>query len=655
MVRRVAWWVLMVVLVGTLLRIWHMVLLKLDLRPFGLSGWLLLAAACLGLALALERGVAGGTGREVPGLWRRCSRECWALLALLAVLLMLFNTGFTRASSDGRGYFAQTRSIMVDHDLDFANDIAEFAARETDAHFPVGTALLWTPFHALADGWLALLELTGAEHSRGGLSNPYQRAVGLGTLLYGVAAIGMIGAALRRYFGRAPSLVAVGTIVLATPVVWYLAVDASMSHGVSLFAVTAFLFLWLKVREGARGLKLWLLAGATVAMVLVRPQNALFMVVPATDLAVDIWRRGLRGSQPQQRAPSRRTLVVLLLGTALAVAVLIPLLGPAALRYVELQGLFQEFSPVQLLFSPMHGLISSSPVVAVALLGLPFVLRHDRALGIGLCLAVVLQVVLNSATAGWGGGASFGSRRFVSCALPFAFGLAAAIQEGRRRPMVPIVVLLGGFVYLNLTLVDEVRRGGVNLSEPLPFARMVTSVTDRVGNPFALPGALVFAWRHDVPVAFLDTASTRRHTRLNLDVGAQEDERYLVGAWFDRELGGGRSFRWASTPEAGLLARFREDSYRLSFVAAPFPVPGVGPQTVEVWVEGELEATFELTEGFARYETLLSAGALPERDWARVSFRFAHAGSPADSGLSDDVRELAVQFDSIRLEPLGGS
>lgn len=645
----------MVVLAGTLLRIWHVVLLKLDLRPFGLSGWLLLAAACLGLAVSLERGMAGGTGEEVPRLWRRCSRECWVLLALLAALLMLFNTAFMRASSDGRGYFAQTRSIMVDRDLDFANDIAEFAARDSDAHFPVGTALLWTPFHALADGWLALLELTGAEHSRGGLSNPYQRAVGLGTLLYGVAAIGMIGAALRRYFGRVQSVVAVGTIVTATPVVWYLAVDSSMSHGVSLFAVTTFLSLWLGVREDARGLQLWLLAGSAVAMVLVRPQNALFLVVPGTDLAASLWKgRGL-GSQPHRRVPARRTLVALSLAAVLAAAVLLPLFGPAALRYVTSQGLFQEFSPVQLLFSPMHGLISNSPVVAVALLGLPFMLRHDRALGAGLCLAVALQIVLNSATAGWGGGASFGSRRFVSCALPFAFGLAAAIHEGRRRPMVPIAALLGGFVWLNLTLVDEVRRGRINLSEPVPFTRMVTAVADRVGNPFALPGALIFAWRQDVPVAFLDTASTRRHTRLDLDVGAREDEGYLVGAWFDRELGGGRSFRWASTPEAGLLARFREESYRLSFVAAPFPVPGAGPQTVEVWVEGELEATFELTEGFARYETLLSPGDLPGRDWARVSFRFAHARSPAELGLSDDARELAVQFDSIRLEPRGGS
>ena len=640
----------MVVLGGAVLRIWHTILFKIDLRPLGLVELLMLCWVCIGVALAFERTARSSEEAGPPHVWGRCGKGFWLMLATFSVLLILFNVGFMRAASDGRGYFAQTRSIVMDHDLDFSNDIATFAAREQDAAFPLGTALLWSPFFVLAHGWLALLNLLGEEHLRNGFTNPYQRAVGLGTLCYGLAAFVMMSAALRRHFDFKASILAVLSTLLATPVVWYLTVESSMSHGASLFAVTAFLSLWLAFRHGAIAARWWLLAAAAILMILVRPQNALFLLAPAGDFAARRWRGTSPDGAGDREAVGRRTALALIAIVVLAAGAVV-MLGGSMLEYAGGQGLLREFSPVHLLFSPLHGLISSSPVVIVALLGLALLFRTDRGLALGFGLVVISQVLLNSVTPGWAGGASFGARRFVACAMPFAFGLAAAIQAGRKRPLVPISILLGSFMVANLVLVDEVRRSRITLSDPVPFESVMRAISARFGNPFALPGAAMFALRHDVPITMLDRAPTRRHRRMDLDVGGRDDEKYLADGWSGREIGGGRSFRWAAGPEAGLLVRLVDRPFVLSFVAAPFLVPDAGPQIVRVQVEDRLLGTFVLSEGFTRYQVDVPAEILPARDWTRVRFQFGYSGSPAELGISNDRRQLAVQFDSIRLEP----
>ena len=458
----------------------------------------------------------------------------------------------------------------------------------------------------------------------------------------------MIFQAVRREFDRATTTVAVVAIVLATPIVWYLTIENSMSHGVSLFAATSFLFVWFAIRQESTRARWCLLGIAGVAMILVRPQNVLFAAVPLVDGLVRAWSRDSPTAWMHRLTARRLATVSLALGLGSIVAI-----GGAVFmrEYLALQDLFVEFSPLQVLFSPQHGLVSSSPILALAILGLPFLLRHDRGLALGLGSVVALQVVANAASPGWDGGASFGARRFVACAMPFAFGLAASIHELRRRPLVPVAIIVASIVVLNLLLVDETRKGKITLSDPVPFSRMTELISQRMGNPFALPGAITFALRHGVPVDFLDRAPARRHRVLDVDVGSDGDQLFLTGSLFGREDDGGRTFRWASLPEFVLLARLREASYRLSFVAAPFVDPNSGPQTVEVWVGDRLVESFSLAPGFIRYELDPSFEIRPGSDWVRIAFRFRYAVSPAELELSDDSRRLAAQFDSIRLEP----
>ena len=63
-----------------------------------------------------------------------------------------------------------------------------------------------------------------------------------GTLVYGCAALLLIRNVLRDYFSDALAVVTTIALCAGSFVIWYLTVENSMVHGVSMFSTTLFLF-----------------------------------------------------------------------------------------------------------------------------------------------------------------------------------------------------------------------------------------------------------------------------------------------------------------------------------------------------------------------------------------------------------------------------
>ncbi len=82
----------------------------------------------------------------------------------------------------------------------------------------------------------------GSEYVRDGFGNPHQRALGLGTLVYGFAGLVLIYRFVGRYFSDRIALASLLILFFGSFVVWYVAVDASYSHGVSMFTTSLFLY-----------------------------------------------------------------------------------------------------------------------------------------------------------------------------------------------------------------------------------------------------------------------------------------------------------------------------------------------------------------------------------------------------------------------------
>jgi hypothetical protein len=657
--QRVAWRALQGLAALGLAGLWHaLVLQRLRDGPASfaalLAGLFALAVAARALARRMPETARGASARRLA----RWTGADLGLVALALSLVFLFHWGYERAASDGREYYVQVRSLVIDGDLDFANDNAAFGTRGTARRYAFGAPLLWAPFFVACHLWLGLMNALGADIARDGFGLPYQRAVGLGTLVYGLAGLVLIFRLLADYFSRALSLGVTAVICYGSFIVWYLVVENSMVHGPSMFATTLFLYAWHRTRQRSRPIDGLAIGAAAGLMTLVRWQNAAFAVVPGVDLALRAWRGHPGGVRSRLRALAPRSALL----AAGGLAAFAPQLVFWKLTYGNWWNLPSNEHGVDwtrthigdVLFSSNHGLLSSTPLLYVALAGVPLFARRNGWLTAALAGGFLAQLYVNSTVEVWWGGAGFGARRFENCALLFAVGLAAAWTWARRRPLVAPAAIAAGFLALNAAVMLDLRRGRWAGTDPITFDEMVSSLYARVGNPFSFPLNALVAWRHGVGLPFYDQLRGRTYNNLDIDVGAAGDERFLGPGWSARERNDAMSFRWADRTESLVVVPLKEsDRYRLEIWCAPFTYPGAPPQTIDVVVNGTALPRIDLAPGMGRYALEVPA-ALVRPDLNQIRFRFAYATSPQSAGLSEDARPLAVLFDTVRLTRLVG-
>ena len=220
------------------------------------------------------------------------------LMLIFAVFLVLFlvvkihYTGWA-IGSDGLGYYAHLRSAVVDRDLHYANEFLEYNKfghgvpdpyqRTATDHVPnkyfVGPAILWTPFFLVAHALTIEAGNFGFKVVPNGYSVLYQFFIGLGSITYGLIGLILIYRILLYFFQRKEALFAAVLITLSTNVLYYLTTEPTMTHAMSLFAVSLFAYLWIK-DLGNRTYRSVLLLGISAGlMTLIRPQDMLFSIV----------------------------------------------------------------------------------------------------------------------------------------------------------------------------------------------------------------------------------------------------------------------------------------------------------------------------------------------------------------------------------------
>lgn len=406
-------------------------------------------AGLLGTVLVLAAGAAS-LAVSLPG-----PRPRWLdgpRLVLVLAGLLLFPTVYGKVGGDGHEYYAHARTLLFDRDLDFANDYAGLGAQpilsaqgDVTNRVPIGAALTWVPALVMTHAVLTAASWTGAAVRADGFTAPYQAAATTSTYVLALVALAALEAALRRRYGRTVALASTLGVWLASPLLYYTTANPSMSHGPQATAATLFVVLWLWARERP-GDHPWLLTGLLGGLMsVVRVQDAVFLAMPLADLAL----RGRRGLRP---------IVLLLAGPvvlgALQALVWLRLYGWGFLGSVlaenEVAG--GGLHVLDLLFSARHGLFTWTPAYLLAACGGLIFARREPRLGALFGLGLGLAVVVNAAMQDWWGMDSFGQRRLLGATPLFAFGLAAAIEGLRRRPMVLLGLGLGGLALWNLQL-----------------------------------------------------------------------------------------------------------------------------------------------------------------------------------------------------------
>jgi hypothetical protein len=518
---------------------WIVWLLWLPPRP---SAWLVVATGLVPLTL-WARGSARAAGATLVA-HLRAHADAYGLALVLLYALGVQMADSHGVTTDGAIYFSQLRSLVFDRDLDVAREFAALGQPPRPSHFvPVGPALFWLPLYlavALLDGLGRALGLLSppADAATIGLGLPYVRAALLTSFALGAAGLACVHGLVRAQVAPLVAFLTTLLVFAATPLVWYMVYEPSMTHAASFGTVAALVLAAVRwagpdgySRRDARRL------GALSAIAfLMRPQEALFALVPAVLAA------STAAGWTARRRVLTRLLVAAIAGAApwLALQVVhsVVLIRSNDFQLLGQQGYLDPWRSrwLDTLFSSWHGLLSWTPVVYVAVLGTIALAVRQRVWGL-LALGLLLAMAwVNGATADWAAGWSFGGRRFTSTLVVLAPGLALAVDAARRRPQWLLGAMALAAIAWNYGVMVQYTAGMVPKDEPVSFGRVIRQQADLATRPpfvypFAFPANVWFAWREGLPVDRYDLLSTEPITD---DVAVEftsRAERFLLDGW----------------------------------------------------------------------------------------------------------------------------
>lgn len=418
--------------------------------------------------LTLTAAVAG-TLHLLGPRWHRWA-QWWGHHAE-AALLVLFLIGLLLAFSphieaDGVEYYAYLRSLAFDQDLHFDNELSldvPFAhvpyglgAKKTVTGFEpnyasVGPAIVWAPFlpvgHLLALAGQAL----GLNWTVDGYSEPYVVFVCFGSAISGLVTLLLGYDLLRRLFGSALGLLSTLATFFGAGLFYYAFYKPDFAHALAACAVTVFVYLWMRTRMGSsekeslhppvlrRNLRQWLWLGLAAGfMTTLYWIDAILILLPAAEM---LWE-GQALLRKRHWGDLRR---LALGGTFFSLAFLVAFF-PQMLSWKILFGQWltvpqegfatpQGLAVLELLFSPLHGLLPWTPVAALAMLGLLLLAWEKRPWGSYILLTLGVYFLYNATLESWHGGGTLGLRRLVNAFPFFLLGMGALLERIRRwRP-----------------------------------------------------------------------------------------------------------------------------------------------------------------------------------------------------------------------------
>lgn len=364
-------------------------------------------------------------------------------VVLAGVALVLLAFCFRAAlRGDGVGYFAYLPSVVAHGTFDMAPTFDRFLDANTPVwapnlqyhlsngmtanYKPVGSALLALPFYLITH--LVMLLIPGYQDPALGVE--YQLAFTAASLFYIVVALVLIYRFTRSLWGGGPAGFAVGAVAFATPLTAYIFFEPSYYHTFAVFIVAAFA-IYLYRTHGHRRPWQWFFAGILGGLATITHVNeVLFLaLIPIEAIWLVAERRWSWRTLPNYGAFAAGALASGL-PQLVTDKIIFGQWLPAAAPNISFDFLHPHL--VEVLFSSQQGWISWTPLVAVALLGMPIVIRRLGWFGAGLVVVGVGEVLLNAALSDWSGGLAFGLRRLTDQTLLLALGFGAVFAWLRR-------------------------------------------------------------------------------------------------------------------------------------------------------------------------------------------------------------------------------
>jgi hypothetical protein len=398
--------------------------------------------------------------RESP-MWHRLAQFTRYERLLFAVFLLTLPFVRPWLHGDGFGYYAFARTLLIQHDLNFEEDLHKGYETNPEVmkesfrekylvpatgrfanHFTLGPAILWSPFLIPAHIFATVVDkIRGTHLSADGFSKPYIIAMALGTAIYGFLGVWLSFLVARKYLPERWAGLAAFGIWFASPLAFYIYVDPSFSHAHSAFVAALFVWYWDRTR-GTRTRKQWLILGLISGLLInVYYPNALLLMLPLLE-SMSVYWNALRHRQAQSSTapePAVQSPGALFANNLLFALINFVLFIPAMITKKILFGGYLKFgykehwywnSPAffKTWLSADHGLFTWTPILIFAVLGLVLLLRKNQLLGSYFLILFLAYTYFIGCYETWHGLHSYGARFFVSLTVLFVVGLAAFLD-----------------------------------------------------------------------------------------------------------------------------------------------------------------------------------------------------------------------------------
>jgi hypothetical protein len=421
-------------------------------------------------------------------------------LAYGSAIFLFPKAGGRVVVGDAVHYFVYLRSVVFDGDLQFHNDYVRLYGLTHPVPgvawiyeplptgyirnvMPVGPAIAWAPLFLLVAAAVAILRLFGVDYPLDGFAPLFQASSGFSGIVAATAGAWISYLIAARSFGPRAAIWATLAIWLGASPLYYSLVSPAYSHALSMLTNAVVLLVWVSTKE-REDFQRFLLLGALIGCAaLVRWQDATLFALPALDAVVLFarWRGAWlpRAGRAGMRLVAAGAAALVAFAPQIVVWQIIygqPILVPQGGEFMR----WSDAALLSVLFSDQHGLLTWTPIVALALAGLVPLWRHDARVAGAVTVLLLLAWYTNAAVSDWWAGEAFGSRRFVSCVPLLVLGLSALFARARSSALVIATVVVAVFLNGLLLLQYQLFLKGWREIAPYPngaygltFARFV--------------------------------------------------------------------------------------------------------------------------------------------------------------------------------------
>lgn len=289
------------------------------------------------------------------------------------------------------------------------------------------------------------------DHNANGFSKPYQMALNMNTLFFGLLSLLVLWSLGNKLFSDTVTAISLILLYLGTNLMYYISCAPGLSHPYSLLLVSLMLLFSIHFYESKKRSYFYLICFVVGLAVLVRPTNAILALFPLI-YGLNKNNRVLTISTLRQAKP-------LLIGAMLFLLPWIPQV--VYWKYATGSFIFYSYDQEGFFFNKPHiiegligyrkGWLVYSPMMVLALVGL-FVSRSYSTIKKPLMLIFPLFMFVVFSWWCWWYGGSFGSRVMIETYPFLLIGLASFVQlilSKKWYIKLPATFVISFFLLLN--------------------------------------------------------------------------------------------------------------------------------------------------------------------------------------------------------------